>query len=77
MNETLYIILSVVQILVGIGMIVGVYVKLNNRVTVVETRLERKVDGEELLKKLDEFRQAIEKKIECEVEKLIPVRRRS
>jgi hypothetical protein len=51
------------------GGIVGTYVALNNRVTVVETKLDNKVDRAELFEKLDGIKEALEKKIEKEIHK--------
>ena len=43
---------------------------LGERLTVVETKIDTKIDNGILLQKLDEFRKAIEDKIELEIKKL-------
>jgi len=63
-------VIGILTVIIMIGSIVGVFIHSNNRITVLETKLEYKIDRELLLKKMDELRISIEKKISDEMSKL-------
>jgi hypothetical protein len=46
------------------------YSAINTRIAVIETKMEQKVDKEELFRRLDDMRIRIESKIETEVKKI-------
>jgi hypothetical protein len=70
MQVSLESIIGILTVIIMIGSIVGVFIHSNNRITVLETKLEYKIDRELLLKKMDELRISIEKKISEEMSKL-------
>jgi hypothetical protein len=70
MQVSLESIIGILTVIIMIGSIVGVFIHSNNRITVLETKLEYKIDRELLLKKMDELRISIEKKISDEMSKL-------
>jgi uncharacterized membrane protein len=61
---------STVAVLGLAGSIIAVWIKMNSRIIVLETKLEAKIELSAFLEKLDEFRISIEKKIESEISKL-------
>ncbi len=61
---------NLATIVLCVGAVIGVFVKTDKRITIVETRLEKKTDSDVLLEKLDRMRVAIENKIETEVQKI-------